>query len=226
MRAWLVAAGILFSATAIQASLTSININNTGGGFISGAAETLWTVESPSLVSTTPFVTTGSPSSFPFPTWAVDSLPTYGWISPQQTYTASSVDAVGTWIFSTTFNLTGDDPTSANIQFKVAVDNSLSNTSVVLNGHTLTLTGLSNAGFNLSTTVFTINVPADFVAGLNTLSFHVTNGAGTAGNPVGLLVDFTSATANTATPEPGTALLLVSGFCGLVAWRRRAYCSR
>jgi hypothetical protein len=221
----IVLGGALLSATAARASLTSININSTGGGFTSGALETDWTLTSPTAVLTTPFVTEGSPTGFPFTAWGPDNLPTYGWISAQQSYTTSSADAAGVWIFSTTFSLAGDNPTTADISFKIAVDNSVANNSVTLNGHVLTITGLSAAGFNLSTATFTIG-PGDFVAGTNTLSFAVTNGNGNAGNPVGLLVDFTSATVDTATPEPGTALLLAGGFLWMIAWRRRNYCSR
>jgi hypothetical protein len=224
-RLWVVTAGALLSATTARATLTSININSTGGGFTSGALETDWSLTSPTAVVTTPFVTEGSPTGFPFTSWGPDDLPTYGWISPQQSYTTSSADAVGIWTFSTTFSLAGDNPATANISFKIAVDNSVANNSVTLNGHVLTITGLSAAGFDLSTATFTIG-PGDFVAGTNTLSFAVTNGTGNSGNPVGLLVDFTSATVDTATPEPGTALLLAAGFAGMIAWWRRNYCSR
>jgi hypothetical protein len=215
----MVLAGTLVSAVAARASLTAININNTGGGFTSGALETDWTVTSPTDVVTTPFVTEGSPSGFPFTSWGPDDLPTYGWISAQQSYTTSSADAVGVWTFATTFNLTGLNPSTAVIMFKASVDNSLSNTSVTLNGHDLTIANLTAVGFDLSTATYTINVPADFVAGINTLQFAVTNGSGTAGNPVGLLVDFTSADANS--PEPGTGVLIVGGFVGMIGWARR-----
>ncbi len=215
-------AGLLVSATAIEAS-TAFTIHDTGGGFATaGVLDPQWTETDPSNNVTTPFVTEGSPSTFPFTAWDPDDLPVYGWISPEAAYdtTSASVDAAGLWVFSTTFDLTGFDPTSAVITFKAAVDNSLPN-SVVLNGHTVAIAGLSAVSTSLSSSTFTINVPADFVAGVNTLSFDVTNASGNKGNPVGLLVDFTSATANVATPEPGSAMLLMSGFAGMLVWARR-----
>jgi len=212
-------AGALLSATAARAGLTSVNINSTGGGFTSGASETDWTVTSPASVTTTPFVTEGTPTTLPFNTWGADSLPTYGWISPHQAYSGGQTDAPGTWDFTTTFSLAGDIPSTADIAFKVAVDNTLPN-SVTLNGNVVTIAGLSGAGFDLSTTIFTLPT-ADLVAGTNTLTFVVTNGTGNAGNPVGLLVDFTTETVDTASPEPSTALLLVGGLVAIIARARR-----
>src|SRR5690606_13577188 len=100
-------------------------------------------------------------------------------ISPRPSYTSGQTDAPGAYVYTTTFNLDGLVPSTASIDFLVAVDNAL--TDVLING---TSTGITHTGFNAFSGSFSIN--SGFVAGVNTLSFLTTNAAGSSGNPGGL----------------------------------------
>jgi hypothetical protein len=194
------------------------SVHSTGAGGSSGSTDTNWSIVGPGGSLST-FVT--STSGFPIGTgaWVTDNLPSYGWVSPQAVYTVTppTKDAVGSYTFSTTFDLTGFNPASAVLQFQFAVDNSL--TSVKLNSTTFTITGSNLTSLSA---VQTIN--SGFIAGLNTITFNVTNAVGKASNanPVGLLVDFTSATADPAgSPEPATFGIVGFALVGLGALKAR-----
>jgi len=188
-------------------------INNTGVGALPTNPDPNWTVTtSPTPGLTNAFVT--DTSGYPFPIWIPDT-DTYGWDSPQASYTNQQTDPADTdFFYTTTFDLTGFDPTSAILQFQFAVDNSL--VAVTLNGNTMT--GFPAGGLDSLSGTQTINT--DFVAGLNTITFETFNGDTLTNNPTGLLVDFTSATANSA-PEPSAFLLIGVGLGGLGLIRRR-----
>jgi hypothetical protein len=96
--------------------------------------------------------------------------------------------AVGNFYFRTTFDLTGLEPSTAQISFKVSVDNDM--VDVVLNGNS---TGLSFSGFGGFSPTMTLT--SGFVEGLNTLEFRTVNG-GTAVNPGGFRAEFVSGTAD------------------------------
>jgi hypothetical protein len=141
----------------------------------------------------TAFVTT------PNPAWLANSAKSK-WISPSATETWSS-DAAGNYTYRTVFDLTGFDPSSAQIGISLAADNSV--TDVVLNGTSLKIT----AG---SFTVFTsATINSAFVPGVNTLDVIVNNG-GTTGNPSGLRVEFSSSSAAMPVTAPwlSTRLLI------------------
>jgi hypothetical protein len=141
----------------------------------------------------TAFVTT------PNPAWLANSAKSK-WISPSATETWAS-DAAGNYTYRTVFDLTGFDPSSAQIGISLAADNSV--TDVVLNGTSLKIT----AG---SFTVFTsATINAAFVPGVNTLDVIVNNG-GTTGNPSGLRVEFSSSSAAMPVTAPwlSTRLLI------------------
>src|SRR5579863_6497420 len=111
----------------------SFVINNTGVGALPTNADPNWTVTTSSTPgSTNAFVTDNT--GYPFGPWLADTA-SYGWDSPQSSYTNNQTDAGGTnFFYTTTFDLTGFDPTSASLQFQYAVDNAL--TAVILNGNT------------------------------------------------------------------------------------------
>jgi hypothetical protein len=191
----------------------SFVINNTGIGALPANADPNWTVTTnPTPGSTNAFVT--DTSGYPFPNWLADTA-SYGWDSPQSSYTNNQTDSPGTeYYYTTTFDLTAFDQTTASLQFQYVADNNLD--AVILNG--TTFTGFPAGTLNALSTTQVIN--SGFVAGVNTITFEVFNFATATNNPDGLLVDFTSATAADA-PEPSAFLLIGAGLGGLGLIRRR-----
>ena len=131
----------------------------------------------------------------------------------------------GLFVFETTFNLTGFDPLSAVLQGSWSGDDT---GQMLLNGNvvdTLSAPPSANAGKFLES--FS-SQPGFFVSGINTLRFEITN-SGPVGNrnqtnPMGLFVQFDSATADrvqVATPEPATVVLMAIGLLGARITRRR-----
>jgi hypothetical protein len=121
--------------------------------------------------------------------------------------------APGFYTYSTTFDLTGYDPSTAIINGRWSTDNP--GIAVVLNGNVIANT-TPFAGFNVWTTLNPIL--SGFSAGVNTLSFIVENGA-TSNNPTGLRTELSIS----ATPEP-TTVVVWSGLAaigGIVAYRRK-----
>jgi hypothetical protein len=124
--------------------------------------------------------------------------------------TGNSNIAAGSYVFQTTFDLTGLDPSSAAITAQVAVDNTL--TDIRLNGLPLAITRSGFAGFQAP---LTIN--SGFVAGVNTLAFLVLN-ASASPNPGGFRLEILDAQADVI-PEPATMAAL--SIAGLLLLRRR-----
>ena len=188
---------------ALPVAAATIPISNTGL-FAPTTPDTNWTVN-----GATPFVT--DDTGYPFPPWLANSG-TSRWISPQVSYTGGQSDAPGTYNYVTTFDLTGLDPGTAVIDFIVAVDNLLTN--VLINGNPTGITYASLTPFSGTNTIST-----NFIAGVNTLEFQTTNTPFGGGNPSGLRVEFTSATADAIVPEPTSFALFGMGVA-LLAIRR------
>jgi len=102
---------------------------------------------------------------------------------------------VGNYNFRTTFDLTGLEPSTAQISFKVSVDNDMSD--VLINGVSA---GLSFSGFGAFSSPMIIS--SGFIDGTNMLEFRTVNG-GTDVNPGGFRIEFISGTADPQ-PPPGT----------------------
>lgn len=111
-----------------------------------------------------------------------------------------SGDAVGTlnnghYIYQTTFDLTGLDPTSAQLSGLIGVDDTV---TVSLNGTQM----FTASGF---TTLTSFSITSGFVTGVNTLTFDVINNAGNPAynngggspNPTMLLVEITGTARST-----------------------------
>lgn len=128
----------------------------------------------------TAFVTT------PNPAWLANSTKSK-WISPSAAEVWAT-DAPGNYTYRTVFDLTGFDPSSAQIGISLAADNSV--TDVILNGTSLQITAGSFTAFTSAT------INRAFVPGVNILDV-ILNNLGASGNPSGLRVEFSSSSAAT-----------------------------
>jgi hypothetical protein len=210
--------GTLFCLVAAMATAGSIpTLHNTGSQLNGnplayGQQDSFWTVGNQSA-----YVTDLSGGNFPGPYWLNESTAdSSAWISPQANYTTGSrSDAQNTsYDFQTTFSLPGP---SASVTFQYVADNQL--WDVLLNNVSVfgpSVYGDGGAGLMNWTGSATIN--SGFVAGQNTLDFIVKNGSGDNGNPTGLRVGFTDAT---ATPEPASFAITGAALIGLAVLVRK-----
>ncbi len=135
-------------------------------------------------------------------------------------------DPVGTYTFTTEFNLTGFDPSTANMSFRYAVDN---NVVVNLNGNEIAsstpIVGDELGYIDLLPLVTVAGSTGFFNSGINTLEFvvnNIFNNPQNHGNPMGLLVSGIGGTVS-AVPVPAALPLLATAFAGLgfLSWRKR-----
>ena len=195
----------LLALATLPAAAASFTVQNSGGA-AEGSIDPNWL-----LSGGTAYVTIDG--QFPFPPWLANSV-SASWISPHSSYaSASDYEAVGPYIYSTTFDLTGLNPGTATLSFVVADDDAL--TDVRLNGVSQGITHDSLSAFS---SLFTIN--SDFVAGINTIEF-VTNNGGSSPTPTGLRGEFSSVSADLVSevPEPSSIALL--GFGTILLFSRR-----
>lgn len=131
-----------------------------------------------------------------------------GWITPALT---SNGDAAGQpdfiFTYTTRFDLTGYDASTARVDGQLAVDDSLR--AVLLNGQDIGFTANGYSSFK------SFAITSGFLAGVNTLSFVTRNDNG---GPTGLRVELASTLV--PVPEPAAALLMAGG-CGVLLLRRR-----
>jgi len=118
---------------------------------------------------------------YPVPPWIAEG-PNSRWIAPQASQATGN--APGIYTFTTTFDLTGLDPATAQITGMITADNGTA--AVRLNGGDL---GITAGGFNM---FFPLTIPlgSPFVGGTNRLEFDVSN-AGDTANPIGFRVEMT-----------------------------------
>ena len=141
---------------------------------------------------------------------------TSSWLTPVANQ-ARNFDASsnGTYTWTTTFNLTGFDATTASLTGRFAADNQA---IAYLNGVQIGTSG----GF---TSWSSFSAASNFNAGVNTLSFVVTNLRQVRDNPTGIRVEFLSsnATAVTPVPEADTYAMMMAGLglMGLIARRKK-----
>lgn len=202
----------LLVVTAAQAD--AINVFNTGvasdGTLLAGGAtDPHYTVAVPGgsgpgpafVVQATGFplcVATACP-------WVPDG-PNSNWIGPQAVPGATPA---GNYTYTTTFDLTGLDPTTAVLNGQWLTDNN--GVEAVLNGNVFNFT-TPVTSFTGPFSPFTIS--SGFVSGVNTLQFVVAED--------GLVTGLRAEVSGTAAPvpEPATLLLLATGM-GAIAVKRR-----
>ena len=205
----------LFAAAVIlmgnMAYATPITIYNTGVDD-SGNLTTLNTADSHySLLDPSASLVTANAAGDGHPAWVepVTNGRDAQWITP-----GGSIGNVSFpyWTYTTTFDLTGLDASTAIISGEWSSDNG---GEIFLNGVT---TGITT-GIRAFEAYNDFSLSSGFFDGMNELTFRVFN-AENRFSPSGLLVDFTSATADPV-PEPATMLLFGTGLVGLAAARLR-----
>jgi hypothetical protein len=159
----------------------------------------------------------GQIGSAPAPSYALSGITfsyntsgtTSRWISWSPTW----IDATpnGTWIYRTTFDLTGFIPSTTVLTGRLLSDD---DGTLFLNGVN---TGVHNHD-NFNWTNF--NITNGFVPGVNTVDFQVLNANFVSFNPSALRVDLSA----TAVPEPSAIVLsaVASGWIAFRRWRKRA----
>lgn len=196
-------------AWADQIGIFNTGVDSSGGLLAAGAVDPHYTLTaSPSGPGSALVMTT---TGFPIGCCWFPNPATSQWISPNSTGASSPV---GSYTYTTTFDLTGLDPSTAVLVGQWATDNN--GVMIVLNGNVLMFT-TPVVGF---TQFFPFSITSGFVSGVNTLQFVVENAdCGGCANPTGLHVQI-SGTA-TPVPEPASLFLVGSGIAGLWLGRRR-----
>lgn len=198
----ILAATLSISCWASTIPVYGTGVNNIGGLLPASSADSHWTITSSPLGPATAYVYDGG---YPIPPWALNG-PDSMWISP----TSDTGGPSGTYVYQTTFDLTGLDASTAQLSGSWSTDDSA---EAYLNGNDI---GTLNWA-NLS--AFSVTNSAYFVAGINTLTINVNN----LGGPTGLRVNI-SGTADllaTDTPEPATMLFAAAGLGALALVKRR-----
>lgn len=237
----------LASVVCAAASAAPVSFANVGNGLyntgvgVSGNADTHWLVNGkPATLATTSLPSTWVPTlpHVPAPGEpAAAALTPAGavstWVQANMAGTSPQTVPAGEYLFTTTFDLTGFDPDTAELVYRLSADNWLS--AVSLNGVELR----DSYGFqaNFQPTGWetyrdwsrNYSIKTGFQPGVNTLSFLVINdpldmrtGLDIPGfNPTGLRFEVLSATAErqvqaASTPEPLSVVLVAGGVLAAV----------
>jgi hypothetical protein len=218
----LAVAGLVAATTSVHA-VTIPGLNNTG-------TSTSFSVDPNYRFSVTSGTATGTAcgaflcgvttadGAFPLTVWASNITSAASkWITPSAN-AAQNYDPVsnGIYVFTETFDLTGYLPGTASFSGRFMADNSA---TIQLNGGPVLATS------NSFTSWTTFSAASGFIAGINTVTFTLTNQATPAGNPTGLRVEFTASDV-TAVPEPSALLLSLAGLAMVGGLAKRRLASR
>jgi serine/threonine-protein kinase len=166
--------------------LYSTGIGGDGKLLPEGTVDPYWTVTPAGGRAMPTYVTENAPR-----VWMANTTSGH-WISPHAD--GSTDDPAGLYVYRTSFDLTGFDPTTAHLSARLAADNAVSD--VRLNGQSLKF---SARGYESASK---LTITGHFLPGINALEFVVHNEEGPAPNPSGLFVELTG----DAVPLPGTGL--------------------
>ena len=190
------------------AGLFNTGVDDGGVALVDNAIDSHWSVTPEGAETASPIVVS-SAGGFPVGPWLGDSAES-SWISVSEDTNGDPIDHA----FRQGFNLLGLDPSTVLISGRWSSDNS--GVDILVNGAS---TGFTNDAQFGDWTDFSLS-SADghaFQAGDNELTFVVNNAPPNL-NPVGLRVEFSSATADVI-PEPSAAALCALGV--VFVFRRR-----
>lgn len=200
----------LSSEAATISGLFNTGVDDSGVALADNAIDTHWTVTPEGGVAASPIVVT-SAQGFPIGPWLADSADS-AWISVSEDSNGDPVN----YAFTIPFSLAGLDPGTVEITGRWATDNT--GLDIAVNG---TGTGQINEAQFAAWTDFSLSSGDGhaFAAGDNVLTFSLNNAPPDA-NPIGLRVEFLSATADVI-PEPSSVALILVAALGLACRRRR-----
>jgi hypothetical protein len=189
-------------------SLFNTGVDSSGVPLAGGSDDPHWTIISgPGITSPAPAVVVSNPPGL----YAQNSDSRWIWVN------ASGDAGVNSpYTIRETFNLTGENPSTAMISGSWGVDN---NGMILLNGSTPIGAGtlaLFDSDTNNFGSFHSFTITEGFVAGVNTLDFVVTD----TGNPGALNVNSLVGTVTASVPEPSAIMLMLVGGTFVLAYRR------
>ncbi len=194
-------AGVDIAQAASIPGLFNTGVNNDGLVISQGSLEQHYTMTGDSYQS----YVIGTAGAWVSP--PVDA----SWIAP----TSETIDdPVATYIYTTTFDLTGFDSTTASITGMWATDN---DAVIFLNGNN---TGNSKDIYGY-TSLDPFSISTGFVSGLNVLEFRVNNSFSNFDNPTALLLTEVEGVVS-AIPLPAAIWLFGSGLMGIFGLSRHS----
>jgi hypothetical protein len=207
---------LTLGVASLAAAMPIVGLYSTGMN-VSGGVDQSW-----QLVGGTAYVT--QDGQFPFGAWVANDGNS-SWVSPQASYVGQGgallTDPLGTYTYTTTFDLSGYDPSTAWFDFSLAGDDSI--TSVVLNSTSLVPGGIGSFAGGVMNGTYSSGMGSAFLPGLNTITVQVLNQGGLEGSPTGLRLEIEASDVQSmnAIPEPATFALVGLALAVLPLVRRK-----